>query len=90
MEGMAVAIQRGEVSYPDGPIVAELEAFEFEYSKTGVKYSAPAGLHDDCVMALALAVACKSGRKASWMPILMPDTGSRTMPDDGFIPVGAA
>ena len=39
-------------------------------------------------LALALAVACKSGRKASWTPILMPDTGSRTMPDDGFIPMG--
>ena len=35
---------------------AELEAFGYEYSASGVKYSAPEGLHDDCVMALALAV----------------------------------
>jgi hypothetical protein len=32
-----------------------LEQFEFEYTRTGVRYSAPAGLHDDCVCALALA-----------------------------------
>ena len=56
MEGLAVAIQRGEVRYPDGPIVAELEAFEYEFTRTGVRYSAPQGMHDDCVMALALAV----------------------------------
>jgi Terminase large subunit, T4likevirus-type, N-terminal len=55
MEGLAVAIQRGEVGYPDGPIVNELEAFEYEYTRTGVRYSAPEGMHDDCVCALALA-----------------------------------
>lgn len=56
MEGLAVAIQQGEVNYPDGVLVSELESFEFEYTRTGVRYSAPAGLHDDCVCALALAV----------------------------------
>lgn len=56
MEGLAVAIQRGEVSYPPGPIVTELEAFEYEYTRTGVRYTGPPGMHDDCVMALALAV----------------------------------
>jgi phage FluMu gp28-like protein len=55
MEGLAVAIQQHEITYPDGPIVAELEAFEYVYTRTGVRYSAPVGLHDDCVMALALA-----------------------------------
>lgn len=63
MEGLASAIQRGEISYPDGPIVAELEAFEYTYSRTGVKYEAPEGMHDDCVMALALAVKAKSERR---------------------------
>lgn len=56
MERLAVAIQKREVSFPDGPIVNELEAFEYEYTRTGVRYSAPEGAHDDCVMALALAV----------------------------------
>ncbi len=90
MEGLAVAIQRGEVTYPAGPIVLELEAFEYEYSRTGVKYSAPEGMHDDCVMGLALAVACRNGRKAMWAPVIMQQTEGRTMPDDGFIPMGTA
>ncbi len=58
MEGLAVGIQQGNLSYPDGPIVSELEAFEYEYTRTGVKYSAPEGMHDDCVCALALAWQC--------------------------------
>lgn len=62
MEGLAVAIQHHEVQYPDGVIVSELESFEYEYTRTGVRYSAPAGLHDDCVCALALAVQ-RNGRQ---------------------------
>ncbi len=57
MEGLAVAIQQREITYPEGPIVDELEAFEYVYTRTGVRYSAPEGLHDDCVVGLALAVA---------------------------------
>lgn len=56
MEGLAVAIQRREVTFPEGTISAELEAFEYVYTRTGVRYSAPEGMHDDCVCALALAV----------------------------------
>jgi len=56
MEGLALAIQSGTLSFPDGTIVAELDAFSYEYTRTGVRYSAPPGLHDDCVMALGLAV----------------------------------
>lgn len=56
MEGLAVAIQRQDITFPEGAIVNELESFEYVYSRTGVKYSAPEGLHDDCVMGLALAV----------------------------------
>jgi phage FluMu gp28-like protein len=57
MEGLAVAIQQQEIHYPDGAIVSELEAFEYAYTRTGTRYSGPEGMHDDCVMALALAVA---------------------------------
>lgn len=56
MEGLAVAIQQGTVRFPDGPIRAELENFEYVYTRTGVRYSAPVGYHDDLVVALALAV----------------------------------
>jgi hypothetical protein len=57
MEGLAVAIQQQQITYPDGAIVSELEAFEYQYTRTGTRYSAPEGMHDDCVTALALAVA---------------------------------
>ena len=56
MEGLAVAIQQRQIQYPDGPIVTELESFEYEYTRTGVKYAAAEGMHDDCVCALALAL----------------------------------
>lgn len=59
MEGLSSAIQNGEVCILAGDMYNELESFEFEYSKSGVKYSAPSGMHDDIVCALALAVAKK-------------------------------
>lgn len=43
MEGLAVAIQQNEIQYPDGVIVSELESFEYEYTRTGVRYTAPEG-----------------------------------------------
>ncbi|HUC16967.1 MAG TPA: terminase family protein [Acetobacteraceae bacterium] len=55
MEGLAVAIQRRELRFPDGVLRAELDSFAFEYTRTGVRYAAPEGVHDDCVCALALA-----------------------------------
>jgi len=57
MEGLAVAIQQRQISFPAGPIALELEAFEYVYDRLGVRYSAPSGMHDDCVIALALAVS---------------------------------
>lgn len=59
MEGLAVAIQGAAIHYPDGPIRVELESYEYEYTRTGVRYSAPEGEHDDTVCALALAVTHK-------------------------------
>lgn len=63
MEALAVAIQSGEVSYPFGPIVIELQSFEFHYGRTGVKYGAPEGEHDDCVCALAQAIMCRANNR---------------------------
>lgn len=57
MEGLALGIQHRKVLFPEGIIKTELDDFEFVYTRTGVKYSAPEGLHDDCVCALALAYA---------------------------------
>jgi len=55
MEGLSAAIHQRKVIFPEGVIKAELESFEYQMTGTGVKYTAPPGLHDDCVNALALA-----------------------------------
>jgi hypothetical protein len=55
MEGLASAIHQRKITYPPGPIVDELEIFEYQYTSFGVKYSAPQGFHDDCVVSLSLA-----------------------------------
>ena len=59
MEGLAVAIQSRTVWFPDGVIAQELKEFEFEFTRTGVRYSCPPGYYDDCVCALSLAVMCR-------------------------------
>lgn len=54
MEGLAVAIQQRQISFFDPVLVDELRAYEFEYKGSRVFYSAPPGMHDDGVCALAL------------------------------------
>jgi hypothetical protein len=69
MESLALGIQQRKLTFPgdmngvsdtltvNDPmnIQSELESFEYVHTRTGVRYSAPEGLHDDCVCALALA-----------------------------------
>jgi len=71
MERLAAAIQQRTVTFPDGVIRTELDTFEYEYGAHGVRYTAPDGLHDDCVMALALAVYCYD-RVAPYLPKPQP------------------
>lgn len=81
MEGLAVAIQQGRIGYPSSDqckrLVSELEMFRYEYHATGVRYEAPAGEHDDCVDALALAWRCL----ASGPQALVLDSGRSPGPD---------
>jgi hypothetical protein len=56
MLGLAVAIQNGDITLPDERwLISELESFGYEYTRTGVRYEAPQGLHDDGVCMLAMA-----------------------------------
>lgn len=71
MEGLAYAIQNRHITILEGVMRDELESFEFEYTRTGVFYSAPSGMHDDCVNALALAkknhsIAALTGEISIW------------------------
>jgi phage FluMu gp28-like protein len=63
IEGLVMAVQQRQIGFPEGNIADEMRNFEFEYSRTGVKYTAPQGLNDDCVMSLALAWDCKQHNK---------------------------
>lgn len=63
MELLSASIQKGDIGFPEGTIKEELDIFEYLYTPTGVRYSAPQGFHDDCVNALALAVKCKESYK---------------------------
>lgn len=67
MERLAVAIHKQEVTFPAGVIQDELETFEYEYTRTGVRYTAPEGLHDDAVCALALALKAHDDCRVSVM-----------------------
>lgn len=79
MVGLAVAIQNGEITFPEGRIVEELEAFEYMEVTTAtsgyrILYAAPKGFHDDCVDALAMAVKLwrrAEGRTANYSPVLI-------------------
>jgi hypothetical protein len=57
IDKLRVNIEDGSISYPVIPIQRkELESYEYEVTESGVvKYSAPSGSHDDCVISLALA-----------------------------------
>jgi hypothetical protein len=65
MRRLQMAIHNEKVHFPPGPIVDELESFEYQYTQKNVLYSAPPGLHDDCVMALALAVYHATERRVN-------------------------
>jgi len=57
IDALALAFERGAIRIlPDPVLINELQSYEAERLPSGMtRYSAPAGLHDDTVMALALA-----------------------------------
>lgn len=57
IDALALALERGDLALlPYEPLLAELEAYEARPLPSGLyAYSAPSGMHDDCVIALALA-----------------------------------
>ena len=57
VDALALAFERGSIRIiPDPVLIAELQAYEAERLPSGMlRYGAPAGMHDDTVMALMLA-----------------------------------
>lgn len=66
VRGLMIALENKEVSYPEIPVlINELEAFEYTVGSTGLmRYNAPQGYHDDCVIALGLVVCAASSGKS--------------------------
>lgn len=56
IEALALAFEQGALQIiNDATLIAELQAYEMGRTPSGmVRYSAPEGMHDDCVMALAI------------------------------------
>jgi hypothetical protein len=54
---LALAFEQNDITIPNDPVlIGELQAYTIERLPSGnYRYTAPSGLHDDCVMALALA-----------------------------------
>lgn len=56
MELLELKIQKKEIFFPDNEIKKELDVFEYKLTRNSITYSAPETLHDDCVIALSLAL----------------------------------
>jgi hypothetical protein len=56
VQALALAFEQTRIKIPDDQVLRnELEAFTAERTESGlIRYGAPEGLHDDCVMSLAL------------------------------------
>jgi hypothetical protein len=65
IEGLILDLNEGSVGIPSKklfrPLYNELESFTYNYnpSTRSIKYGHPTGLHDDCVISLALANYCR-------------------------------
>ncbi len=58
LENLAILLEQDKIKIPnDAILINELKSFQYQLSERGkIKMVCPEGLHDDCVMSLALAV----------------------------------
>ena len=66
IDALALGFEKGEIKIlPDEVAISELQAYEIERLPSGrFRYNAPEGMHDDCVMSMALA----------WQEVSKPQT----------------
>jgi len=74
VEYLVIKLERRELILPTPELcpqlVDELEAFEYSVTDQGnVRSGAPYGIHDDCVIALALALAAWSLKRGNMRPL---------------------
>ena len=75
IEALMLALEQGKIKILNDPVlIAELQAFEAtRLPGGGLRYAAPEGYHDDCVMALALAWS-DAGRRVDRKPLQVQRT----------------
>lgn len=80
VQSLALAFERLAVRIPNDPtLIGELQAFEGKPSPGGaMRYGAPAGEHDDIVMALAIAWAALTGPRQE-RRYIDPHTGASSL-----------
>lgn len=68
IQNLQSAFEHGAIKILNDPTqVNELQAYESKRTAAGMSYSAPAGLHDDTVMALALAWHAATGNMSAFL-----------------------
>lgn len=72
IESLVLALDRREITLLNDPIIkGEMMAYERKVGVSGrSQYSAPEGLHDDCVMSIALAWYGVINGVTTWLPVL--------------------
>ncbi|HEY6021324.1 MAG TPA: hypothetical protein VIY48_15900, partial [Candidatus Paceibacterota bacterium] len=95
IRSLSLCLERNEARWRDIPVATgELEAYEAKVSKiTGlISYSAPEGMHDDTVMARALALAAYQRGMAPTTPQALVFSaitvieGDSNLPDQQMVP----
>ncbi len=83
IEGLILDIEQQNIHFPPIPeLIEELKMFEIEITPTGnFRYNAPEGMHDDCVISLALVSwGMKRSAPVDFNPERMiVDTGHRSI-----------
>jgi len=76
IDALGLAFERGDIQILNDPVlINELQAYEMERLPSGLlRYAAPEGLHDDCVMSLALA----------WSELITPEPAGLVVYDDAL------
>ena len=71
VDALALSFERGDIRIlPEPVLIGELQAYEMSKTKTGLRsFSAPAGMHDDTVMALAIGWAAVANPGVRWADV---------------------
>lgn len=81
IEQLILGIEQGQITFPNIPeLLGEIDVFEYELGPTGtIRYNAPSGYHDDCVISLALAWEAMGGTVQEGISLGYQSVGSRRM-----------